>query len=225
MNNHVDSHHCVPLVPIFQNLTDEQSAAVEGIVHHRLLNADTPLYSEGDEINALSIIANGQIKVFRTAENGKEQLLYLLQAGDINGEAALFNQLEHNSSAVTLTPTTVCSINRSDFQKLLTKFPQISVNVMNTLGSRLIALERQTTKSNTESVASRLADYLVETSSALHQNPVQLPLKNKDLATLLGTTPETISRYLKRWETSQLISKMGQRRIQINDIDELLLQK
>lgn len=225
MQSTVNRHHCVPLVPIFKNLSKEQTAAVENIVVHRHFGANVPLYQEGDEINSLSIIANGQIKVFRTADNGKEQLLYLLQAGDINGEAALFNQSEHNSTAVTLTPTTVCTINRTDFQNLLTSFPQISMNVMNTLGSRLLELERQTTKSNTESVASRLADYLVETTSALKQNPVQLPLKNKDLATLLGTTPETISRYLKRWDNDRLITKLDQHRIQINDVDGLLVQK
>lgn len=94
---------------------------------------------------------------------------------------------------------------------------------MNTLGSRLLELERQTTKSNTESVASRLADYLVETASALNQNPVRLPLKNKDLATLLGTTPETISRYFKQWHEQHLITKLERHQIKLNDVDNLLL--
>jgi CRP-like cAMP-binding protein len=223
LSEHLSQHHCVSLVPIFKNLTSEQTEAVESIVNHRQLPANTVLYRAGDRIDALTIIANGQTKVFRTAENGKEQILYLLQAGDINGEAALFNQSEHNSTAITLTPTTICSINRTDFQNLLTSYPQIGINVMNTLGNRLLELERQTTKSNTESVASRFANYLVETVSALKQNPVRLPLKNKDLATLLGTSPETISRYLSQWDEQQLISKLGHHQIKINDIDKLLL--
>lgn len=223
MTKQLHQHHCVPLVPIFKNLNIEQTAVVESIVHHQQLPANSVLYQEGNRIDALSIIANGQIKVFRTAENGKEQLLYLLQAGDINGEAALFNQTEHNSTAITLTPTTVCTINRADFQNLLTRYPQVGMNVMNTLGSRLLELERQTTKSNTESVASRLADYLVETVSALNQNPVRLPLKNKDLATLLGTTPETISRYFKQWHEQHLITKLERHQIRLNDVDNLLL--
>lgn len=219
----VNAHHCVPLVPIFKNLTPAQSQQIEAIVRHRHVPAQQILYQAGDAVDALTIVAKGQVKVVRLAENGKEHLLYLLQSGDINGEAALFNQLEHHSTATTLTPTTVCTIARVDFQQLLTRNPQIAVNVMNALGSRLLSLEAQATKTNTESVAERLADYLVETSASLQANPFTLPLKNKDLATLLGTTPETISRYLKRWESHHLVKKLPGHQLQILDAAGLTL--
>lgn len=221
MTTLVDAHHCVPLVPIFKNLSADQSQQIEAIVHH--VAAQQNLYHAGDSVDALTIIAKGQVKVVRPAENGKEHLLYLLQSGDINGEAALFNQLEHHSTATALAPTTVCTIARTDFQRLLTQNPQIAVNVMNTLGNRLLTLEAQATKTNTASVAERLADYLIETSAGLQANPFTLPLKNKDLATLLGTTPETISRYFKRWENRHLIKKLRGHQLQILDTTGLTL--
>lgn len=223
MTTLVDAHHCVPLVPIFKNLSADQSQQIEAIVHHHHVAAQQNLYHAGDSVDALTIIAKGQVKVVRPAENGKEHLLYLLQSGDINGEAALFNQLEHHSTATALTPTTVCTIARTDFQRLLTQNPQIAVNVMNTLGNRLLTLEAQATKTNTASVAERLADYLIETSAGLQANPFTLPLKNKDLATLLGTTPETISRYFKRWENRHLIKKLPGHQLPILDTTGLTL--
>ncbi|GEP20151.1 Crp-like transcriptional regulator [Pediococcus argentinicus] len=219
----ISSHHCVQLVPIFQNLNQEQSDAVEQIVQHRHFKAGSFLYHEGDSVSDLLIIASGQIKVSQYSAGGKEQLLYLLQAGDINGEAALVSQEHHESSAQALTDGAVCSISRVDFQKLLTEMPKLSLNVLDVLGRRLTNLEKHTTTFSTESVATRLGSYLVETASAIGHNPFKLPLKKKDLAALLGTTPETISRILTKWEQEQLIERLDSKDIRLMDEDALLM--
>ena len=216
-------HECVQLVPIFKELADEQLDTIETIVQHHHFPAGSTVFSADDPLDSLMILANGQVKVYQLAANGREQLLYLLQTGDIDGEAALFGNQRRTSFGEALVPTDVCSIRRADFQALMQQYPSISINVLNVFGRRLTQLERQTTSTATESVEARLANYLTETAAALKTDAVKLPLKKKDLAAFLGTTPESISRKLALFERQGLITQKAGKIIQINDADQLLL--
>lgn len=216
-------HECVQLVPIFKELADEQLDTIETIVQHHHFPAGSTIFSADDPLDSLMILANGQVKVYQLAANGREQLLYLLQTGDIDGEAALFENQRRTSFGEALVPTDVCSIRRADFQALMQQYPSISINVLNVFGRRLTQLERQTTSTATESVEARLANYLTETAAALKTGAFKLPLKKKDLATFLGTTPESISRKLALFERQGLITQKTGKIIQINDADQLLL--
>lgn len=216
-------HECVQLVPIFQELATEQLDTIESIVRHHHYQTGETIFSADDPLNQLMIVSAGQVKVYQLAANGREQLLYLLQSGDIDGEAALFENQRRTSFGEALVPTDICSIRREDFQELMQKYPSISINVLNVFGKRLTKLERQTTSTATESVEARLANYLTETAASLKTDTFKLPLKKKDLATFLGTTPETISRKLTRFEQQGLITQKAGKTIQINDADQLLL--
>lgn len=186
-------HECVQLVPIFKELADEQLDTIETIVQHHHFPAGSTIFSADDPLDSLMILANGQAKVYQLAANGREQLLYLLQTGDIDGEAALFENQRRTSFGEALVPTDVCSIRRADFQALMQQYPSISINVLNVFGRRLTQLERQTTSTATESVETRLANYLTETAAALKTDAFKLPLKKKDLATFLGTTLKALA--------------------------------
>lgn len=216
-------HNCVSLVPLFSQLTADEQETIESIVHRRHYQAGEPIFDAGDPMDSLMIVASGQVKVFQLATNGKEQLLYLLTTGDFDGETALFSQTNHNSFAQTLMPTQICSITRSEFQRLMQKYPTISLNLLNEFGKRITELEKRTTKATTTPVESRLADYLVETAAQYQSAEFKLPLKKKDLATYLGTTPETISRKLTELEQRGLITQTGSKQIKINDESALEL--
>ncbi|WP_318764817.1 Crp/Fnr family transcriptional regulator [Lactiplantibacillus carotarum] len=217
------THECVQLVPIFQELATDQQDTIESIVRHHHYQAGETIFSADDALDQLMIVSAGQVKVYQLAANGREQLLYLLQSGDIDGEAALFENQRRTSFGEALVPTDICSINRDDFQTLMREYPSISINVLNVFGKRLTQLERQTTSTATESVEARLANYLTETAASLHTNTFKLPLKKKDLATFLGTTPETISRKLTHFAQRGWITQQPGKVIQINDADGLLL--
>jgi len=217
------THECVQLVPIFQELEESQLDTIESIVQHHHYQTGETLFNAEDSLDTLLIVAGGQVKVYQLAANGREQLLYLLQTGDIDGEAALFENKQRTSYAEALVPTDIWSIRRDDFQQLMQQYPSISINVLNVFGKRLTQLEKQTTSTATESVEARLANYLTETAASLDVQAFKLPLKKKDLATFLGTTPETISRKLTRFEKQGLITQKPGKVIQINDADQLLL--
>lgn len=214
---------CVELVSIFENLSKADKETIATLVTHHHYKSGEYLFSAGDVADSLIIVAHGQAKVFQMSANGKEQMLRILQTGDFDGEAALFSNTDHNSYAEALMDTAVCQITRSDFQKLMKETPELAVNMVNALGRRIGQLEQQTTEVTTASVESRLANYLLETSAGLDDDVFTLPLKKKDIATYLGTTPETISRKLTSLAKQGMIEKITNNKFKILDADRLMM--
>lgn len=220
-----EAENCVRLVPIFQTLDERDIAEIARLVRDHQLPAGAFLFTEGTAADRLYILAHGQAKVTQSTAAGREQLLRVLGAGDFDGEGVLFTKGEHTTSAEALTPLSICTISQRDFQALLKQKPALALNVLNALGQRVVALEAQTTEQAVASVGERLANYLVETAGAMGQLSFDLPLKKKDLAQYLGTTPETVSRKLAHFEAAGLIRQSGRQHIEVLDTDGLALEE
>ncbi len=221
---HTHDHHkqCISLVPIFNHLEAEQMDEVMYTAHSSSYKRGEIIYKAGEESDSLYIVSKGKIKIYRLSESGKEQLMRILNPGDFTGELALFNEGIHESYAEAMADTQVCMIKRSDLQEFLLKYPSISLRILAEFSSRLEQSEKQTTRFATEKVETRIALFLSELLEEATME-VTLPMSKKDLASYLGTTPETISRKLAELEDAGIIKQNGQRKIKIIDLDGLLL--
>ncbi|WP_188207902.1 Crp/Fnr family transcriptional regulator [Alkalibacillus aidingensis] len=222
---HTCNHHnqCISIVPIFNHLNQDQMDEIMSKVRSVSFKKGEVIYHSGDESDSLYIVNNGKIKIYRLSETGKEQLLRILSPGDFTGELALFKQSTHEAYAEALVDTTVCIIKRPDLQQFLLKYPSISVRILNEFSNRLEQSEKQTTRFATESVETRIALYLAECVEDEDHYEFTLPMNKKDLASYLGTTPETISRKLTDLETKGLIKQKTHKRIEVKELDGLLL--
>ena len=223
--HHCTDHddYCISLVPIFNHLEEEQMDEVMALIHSRSYKKGEDIYQTGNASDALYIVRRGRVKIYRISESGKEQILRILNPGDFTGELALFNESVHDAFASALVDTDICMIKRNDLQNLLLKYPNISMKILSELSHRLAQSETQTTRA-TERVELRIALFLVESMDHNSKSDViTLPMSKKDLASYLGTTPETISRKLLEFEDAGLIKQLSNKSIKIIDVDGLLL--
>jgi CRP/FNR family transcriptional regulator len=103
------------------------------------------------------------------------------------------------------------------------KYPSISLKVLAEFSSRLEQSEKQATLFATEKVETRIALFLVECMDNEKQSmEVVLPMNKKDMASYLGTTPETISRKLADLEEAGYIKQISNKKIKILNLDGLL---
>ena len=153
---------------------------------------------------------------------GKEQLVRILRPGDFAGEN-LFSSAAQDSYAEVTQASEICTIYQADMQELLRQYPDISLHILAELCRRLDLSEKQTATIATASINARLADYLVEQAELMNSDTYELPMSRRDLASYLGTTPETVSRRLGEFEEAAWIVQTGQRQIKILDLDVLLL--
>ncbi|NLV91342.1 MAG: Crp/Fnr family transcriptional regulator [Firmicutes bacterium] len=212
---------CLSLVPIFNHLSPEELWEISQALKAESYQRGEMIYRAGDPSQRLYIVHKGRVKIYRLATSGKEQLIRVLEPGDFTGELALFSESTHDAFAEALEPTELCTMDREVLQEFLLQFPTISLRILEEFSERLAKSERQTTSLATESVDRRIADYLLELSEDSGSLTVTLPVSRKDLASYLGTSPETISRRLAEFEDSGWISQREQRRIQILDPDAL----
>lgn len=222
--NNNNNKACVSIVPIFNHLDESQMVEIMNVTRSVKFKKGSFIYRAGDKSDSLYIVSRGRVKIFRLSDNGKEQLLRILNPGDFTGELALFSETTHESFAQAIEETNCCTVKRDDMQALIAKFPSISLKLLSEFSSRLENSEKQTTRFATESVETRLALFLCECLDS--RNPdsiITLPMSRKDLASYLGTTPETISRKLHDFEMEGFIKQIGGRKIEITDPDGLLM--
>ena len=216
--------HCIHMVPIFNHLTDPQLELIMAQVTAKKLAKGDFLYKADDNSHAIYILNKGAIKVFQIVESGKEQLNRILRPGDIIGETGIFNpDAVHEDYAQALIDSTVCVIYQEDLFKILVDYPEVSLRILNELSSRLRQSDKQTTYISTEKVASRLATFLADLIPEENEGEtVMLPMAKKEIASYLGTTPETLSRKFKVLEKEGLIQQVEHNKIIIPNIDNLL---
>lgn len=217
------AHHetsCVTLVPIFNHLEPDQMDEITALIRPIQLEKGETLYRAGDPSQALYIVNEGKIRITRLAENGKEQLLRVLDPGHFAGELSLFSESIHEDFAVATEETRICMITREDFQGLMLKYPSIAMKVLAEFSKRLEQSERLAARVTTETVETRLAKYLLD-AQVTGTQVIELSMAKKDVASYLGMSPETLSRKLADLENQGFITMLSNKRIKLLNPDAL----
>jgi CRP/FNR family cyclic AMP-dependent transcriptional regulator len=203
-------------VPLFSCLSEEELASLQARLVRRKFPKNTVVISEGDDSSSLYLIEKGRVWVTRDHESGREVVLATLGAGEFFGEMALIEGSPRSANVVTREPTEVAMVRRPDFQELLAKSPSLALNLMRGLCSRL-----RNASTNIESLAlldvyGRVARLLIEMSTTVDgMNVIAEPLTHKEIANMVGSSREMVSRIMKDLTTGGYIS-VNKRRICIN---------
>lgn len=206
----ITEDNCVRRVPIFSGLTAEQQDLVATMARPAIVNAGELVHHTGEQTGKMFVVHTGKIKVSRSLPSGRHQLLRVAQSGDTLGEHAFLTGSTTLEEAQALSDTRLCVFVHDDLARLLHQYPDIARRMLRTLGNRLADTEHRLTL-NSQSVDVRIADYLLQQPLVAHHGTqdagmqVRLPLNKKDIASLLGTTPESLSRALAKLRTKELI--------------------
>lgn len=225
-NNHHNHSHislCVAQVPIFNHLEDHEMNEIMQTIKHLSFKKNEIVYRPGEESDTLYIVNRGRLKIYRLSESGKEQIISFLNPGEFTGELSLFRQGHYERFAEATMDTELCTISRKDLHEFLLKYPSISLKLLSEFSNRIEVSEKQQTRYATETVETRIALFIAESLENETSTIVELPMSKKDLASYLGTTPETISRKLTEFENAGLIKRLSNKTIKVLDLDDLLL--
>ncbi|HET8588744.1 MAG TPA: Crp/Fnr family transcriptional regulator [Nakamurella sp.] len=186
---------CVSRVPLFADLSEQDRRRVAEVAVTRRYARGERVHRPGER-SGLRIVHSGRIKVHRIADSGAEQLIRILFPGDFLGESTLLTGRPVDSWAVALEAAEVCTLGRPEVDRLLRERPAVAVRMLGSLSERLDRAEQQLSAVTGESVSRRLAEHLLELATEAGSSTFRLPSTKRDLASYLGTTPETLSRRL-----------------------------
>ncbi|MCP3925519.1 MAG: Crp/Fnr family transcriptional regulator [Desulfobacterales bacterium] len=207
---------------MFAGLPDNQLKALRDIIISKDYSRGETIFSEGDEGNGFYITKSGSVKIFKLSFEGKEQILHIYGAGEPFGEVAVFTGIPFPANAVALKKSTVLFFEGKKFTELLIKDPSLSLNLLGVLSIRLKQFTVQVENLSLKEVPGRLAEHLIWLSNdQKNTKEVTLEISKGQLASLLGTIPETLSRILGKMNTESLIEVHG-KKIIILDYENLV---
>jgi CRP/FNR family cyclic AMP-dependent transcriptional regulator len=194
---------------LFSNLSDEDRALLASAQMLRKFQKNVIVLHEGDQSNALYIIESGQVKVSKINEEGKEVVLSILSEGEHFGEMSLIDDEPRSASIITKTNCEFAMIRKQDFEQVLDANPQLALAMMRSLCQRLRAADRSIESLALMDVYGRIARLLLD--SAVEQDGKQVvpgKLTHKDIAQMVGSSREMVSRIFKDLSDGGYISKL-----------------
>jgi len=217
----VDS--CVTRVPVFASLSAQDQQRVEELARPTHLKAGETAYRADDDLSQLMVLHTGRLKIFRLSADGSEQLIRVLGPGDFTGETSVFTGQRPDDYASALDECQLCVFRHDDLEGLIRRHPEIGLRMLARVSARLSDTEHRLNSLTSRDVESRLADYLLGLSTTWRGGAatVTLPLAKKDVASLLDTTPESLSRALKSLAGQGLIVIGAGRSVSITQSDRL----
>lgn len=205
-------------IPIFYRLDDDSLENISQIVSTRVYNKGEVILLEEDTGNNLYLIKSGRVKVTRINSDGDEVILTMLGEGEFFGEMAIFGGVTRSANVSALEKSEVLILTRQDFLSLLKKHPDISIYLLEEMASRLRKsdqLIKDLSLSNAEHKIAMSIVRLSEELGKIKQGQVEIedfPYQ-KDIANMAGTSRETVSRTLKKFEKKGYIEKKGRKLI------------
>ncbi|MBL7841154.1 MAG: Crp/Fnr family transcriptional regulator [Cyclobacteriaceae bacterium] len=171
------------------------------------------------------LIADGRIKIGNYLSDGKEVVKSILIKGEIFGELAVAGEDTRKDFAKAVTETTVCLLSLQDLQQLMYNDRDLSFKILKLVGLRLRKIERKLELLVFKDARTRVIEFLKDAATwkgnkAGYETIIYTRLTHQEIASLIGTSRQTVTTILNELQENKLI-KFDRRRFIINDINRL----
>jgi CRP/FNR family transcriptional regulator len=209
-------------VSIFAGLGSEALGRISAATGEKVYSKRSIIFHEGDPGDTLYILKSGRVKISKITEDGREKTLTIMQPGDFFGEMAIFDSLPRSATAEVIDDQAVTfTLNKRDFERIILDNPVIALKIMRDLTRRIRQVNQQVEdlafKDVHERVASTLCNLSKVEGRSLGGNRILITLKmtHQDLANMVGSSRETVTRALNRLQDQEIIS-IAHQQITIN---------
>ena len=194
-------------IPLFSGLSSTALAEIEQHGTVKLFKKNALIINQDDETYSLYVILSGRVKVFISGENGREAVLNHQSAGDYFGDLALIDKQPRVASVMTTEASRFMIISREDFMACLSKNPEIAINLIKPMTSRLRMLAKNVSNLALLDVYGRVARVLLEQAEEREDGEmITEKLTQQEIADMVGASRAMVSRILKDLKTGGYIS-------------------
>ena len=202
------------------SLNASELADLAAIGRHRNFARGETIFAAGDDSIACATLVKGAAKLSRLDSEGTERIVGLVHPAGFLGQ--LFAATNRHE-ATALTDSRVCLFPRREFERLMKAHPALTRSILERTVAELDASRGLAALIGRRDVRSRVAGLLLAFARAASPSPCgeasefELPLSREEMASLLGTTIETVSRRLTGLEREGIIARQGARGLAILD--------
>jgi CRP-like cAMP-binding protein len=199
-------------IPLFAAVDDEGLESIADLLIERRIPKHQTIVEEGLTGDYMYVIRDGQVKVTKLSGDGREKILELLGPGDFFGEMSLLDNAERSASVKSLTETRILALSRNDFLKELRRNPDLAMAVIQELTHRVRTMDEQASSLSFQRVKERTQGLLVRLAKeesgreGRHATPA---LTHQQIADMIGTSRETVTRVVKRLKEQGWLEQEG----------------
>ncbi|MFC4102274.1 Crp/Fnr family transcriptional regulator [Paenibacillus xanthanilyticus] len=204
-------HNLFKSIPIFEGLDLEELKAIEPLFKKRTYTRGTILFMEGDLGDECFVIDSGLVKIFRVDES-REITLALLHEGDYFGEMAMIRKgMPRSATAEVIETGMLYTLSRTDFMYFLESNPIMCLKLLEETMERLRNANEQIYDLTFLDLKTRLHKVLVRMADEKGvpvDGGMMIPFKltHQQLANMVGSIRESVSKMLIELQDEQLIS-------------------
>ncbi len=202
-------------IPLFQQLEDDDLEEIASHLIERRYPKGATVMEEGLPGDYMYVIAEGRVKVTKLSEDGREKILEMMGEGAFVGEMALLDQAPRSATVKTLSNSRLLALSRADFLSLLRRNADLALHVIQELTRRLRETDEQASSLSFLRVKDRAKGLLVRLAEVSPESGVRMTptLTHQQMADMIGTSRETVTRVVKDLKSTGWLAQEGKRYI------------
>jgi CRP/FNR family transcriptional regulator, cyclic AMP receptor protein len=186
---------------------------------------DQFIYIPEDAATHIYMIVNGRVKIGHYHENGDEVLSAILTKGEIFGELAVAGEEKRRDFAQAMEETTICPLTTEELKELMFENKELSFKILKLIGLRIMKLERKLELLVFKDARTRIIEFLKDAAAwkgvkVGFETMIQTKLTHKDIASLTGTSRQTVTTILNDLKEKNMIN-FNRKQILIRDLEKL----
>ncbi|WJQ13373.1 Crp/Fnr family transcriptional regulator [Geobacillus stearothermophilus] len=197
-------------VPLFRELSDYELDSLVAISHVRVYKPRTFVFMQGDPLERVYFIHSGTVKIYKTDFSGKEQIVSILQTGEMFPHAGFFLKGTYPAHAEVVEEATLIAIPIHDFEQVLMASPELCIKLFRVMGEKIVDLQNRLEAQVLHNTYEQIVLLLLRLTrtNAVKQGKwhrLTAHVTNRELANMIGTARETVSRTLSQLKRKGLI--------------------
>ena len=200
------------VVPIFKELTTEELEPIVKIAQTRFYKHKMYIFMQDDPLDRVFFIHSGKIKICKTDQSGKEQLISVLEPGEMFPHAGFFRKGNFPAHAEVMEDTKLIVIPIDKFEEILISYPELCIKLFKVLGEKIVdlqgRLEAQVLHNTFEQIILLLIRLCKSNGEMVDERyKLTTQFTNRELANMIGTSRETVSRTINHVKKKNLVSQ------------------
>lgn len=197
---------------LLQGMSEEAQRRFNAMVRKTKRRRGEWVFVHGDRADSIYLLQNGRMKITALSEDGHEVVHEIVRPGEIFGDTSTILGIPRTTSAQALEASQLCEIRRKDFEALLIAHPELSLQLLKSVGLRLKKAEAQLLNVICNDVSTRVREALIDLvaleSGTQPDQPVRIKITQQDLANLIGASRQKTWQALKELEDARLLKLM-----------------
>ncbi|RSK27933.1 Crp/Fnr family transcriptional regulator [Bacillus sp. HMF5848] len=197
---------------IFKELTDDELQKIVEVTQTREFQKNSHVFMQEESMSTVYFIEEGIIKIYRIDFNGREQIVSVLREGEMFPHIGFFKKGNYPANAIVVERAKLIAISVSDFEQVLLNYPEVSVKLFRVMGEKIIDLQNRLEAQILNNIYEQVIKLLLRlgqthgSKGENHKTTLSTYFTNKELANMIGSTRETVSRTITKLKKKELVT-------------------